>query len=100
MAQELSKRFPLGTQVQWLWLPAIRAQLELNKKNPAAALAPHFLIPDTTRNWTSMMLARARARRALAKAIDRYCSFAYSTFAAMRAGRSGSASFQSVRNSL
>jgi hypothetical protein len=38
MAQELAKRFPLDTQVQALWLPAIRAQLALNKKNPAAAV--------------------------------------------------------------
>ena len=38
MAQELARRFPLDTQVQSLWLPAIRAQLELNKKNAALAL--------------------------------------------------------------
>jgi eukaryotic-like serine/threonine-protein kinase len=38
MAQDLGKRFPLDTQVQSLWLSAIRAQLALNKKNPAAAL--------------------------------------------------------------
>ncbi len=40
MAQDLGKRFPLDTQVQSLWLPAIQAQLALNgdKKNPAAAL--------------------------------------------------------------
>src|SRR5258708_402853 len=38
MAQNLAKRFPLDTQVQSIWLPAIRAQLALNKKNPAAAL--------------------------------------------------------------
>jgi hypothetical protein len=38
MAQDLGKRYPLDTQVQSLWLPAIQAQLSLNKKNPAAAL--------------------------------------------------------------
>ena len=38
MAQDLAKRFPLDTQVQSIWLPAIRAQLALNKKNPALAL--------------------------------------------------------------
>jgi eukaryotic-like serine/threonine-protein kinase len=38
MAQDLGKRFPLGTQVQSLWLPAIQAQLALDKKNPASAL--------------------------------------------------------------
>jgi serine/threonine protein kinase/Tfp pilus assembly protein PilF len=36
MAQDLAKRYPLDTQMQSLWLPAIQAQLALNKKNPAA----------------------------------------------------------------
>jgi serine/threonine protein kinase/tetratricopeptide (TPR) repeat protein len=38
MALELNKRFPLDTQIQSLWLPAIRAQLALNRKNPALGL--------------------------------------------------------------
>jgi len=38
LAQDLDKRFPLGTQMQSLWLPAIRAQLSLDRKNPPAAL--------------------------------------------------------------
>ena len=38
LAQDLGKRFPLDTQMQSLWLPAIRAQLALDKKNPASAL--------------------------------------------------------------
>jgi serine/threonine protein kinase/tetratricopeptide (TPR) repeat protein len=38
LAQDLGKRFPLDTQMQALWLPAIQAQLALNRKNPAAAL--------------------------------------------------------------
>ena len=38
MAQDLGKRYPLDTQVQSLWLPAIQAQLALSKKNPAAAV--------------------------------------------------------------
>jgi tetratricopeptide (TPR) repeat protein len=38
LAQDLSRRFPLDTQVQSLWLPAIEAQLALDKKNPAVAL--------------------------------------------------------------
>jgi len=38
MAQDLGKRYPMDTQMQSLWLPAIRAQLALNKKNPASAL--------------------------------------------------------------
>ena len=38
LAQDLEKHFPLDTQMQALWLPAIRAQLALNKENPALAL--------------------------------------------------------------
>jgi len=38
LAQDLGKRFPLDTQMQSLWLPAIQTQLALNRKNPAAAL--------------------------------------------------------------
>jgi eukaryotic-like serine/threonine-protein kinase len=38
LAQDLSQRFPLDTQMQSLWLPSIRAQLVLNKKNPPAVL--------------------------------------------------------------
>ena len=38
LAQQLKKRFPLDTQMQSLWLPAIQAQLALDKKEPAVAL--------------------------------------------------------------
>jgi serine/threonine protein kinase/tetratricopeptide (TPR) repeat protein len=38
LAQDLEKRFPLDTQMQSLWLPAIQGQVALNRKNPAAAL--------------------------------------------------------------
>jgi eukaryotic-like serine/threonine-protein kinase len=38
LAQDLTKRYPLDTQVQALWLPAIQAQVALNKKNPATAI--------------------------------------------------------------
>jgi tetratricopeptide (TPR) repeat protein len=38
LAQDLGKRFPLDTQMQSLWLPAIQAQSALDKKNPVAAL--------------------------------------------------------------
>jgi serine/threonine protein kinase/tetratricopeptide (TPR) repeat protein len=38
LAQDLGKRFPLDTQMQSLWLPAIRTQLALNRKNPASGL--------------------------------------------------------------
>jgi serine/threonine protein kinase/tetratricopeptide (TPR) repeat protein len=39
LAQDLNKRFPLNTQMQSLWLPAIRAQLALNRRNPAQAIS-------------------------------------------------------------
>ena len=38
LAEDLGKRYPLDTQLQSIWLPAIRAQVALNKKNPAAAV--------------------------------------------------------------
>ena len=38
LAQDLGKRFPLDTQMQSLWLPAIRAQLALDENHPAPAL--------------------------------------------------------------
>jgi eukaryotic-like serine/threonine-protein kinase len=37
LVQDLGKRFPLDTQMQSLWLPAIQAQLALNRKSPALA---------------------------------------------------------------
>ena len=39
LAQDLNKRFPRDTQVQSLWLSAIRAQLALDRKNSADALS-------------------------------------------------------------
>jgi serine/threonine protein kinase/tetratricopeptide (TPR) repeat protein len=39
LAQDLNKRYPLDTQMQSLWLPAIRAQLALNRKNPSKAVS-------------------------------------------------------------
>ncbi len=38
LAKDLGNRFPLNSQMQSLWLPAIQAQLALNRKNPALAL--------------------------------------------------------------
>jgi len=38
LAQDLNQRFPLDTQMQSLWLPAIRARLALNRQNPTEAL--------------------------------------------------------------
>ena len=41
MTQDLGKRFPLNTQMQSLWLPAIHAQLALDRNSRARA--PHTL---------------------------------------------------------
>jgi len=38
LAQGLGKRFPLDSQMQSLWLPAIESQLALDKKNPTLAV--------------------------------------------------------------
>jgi hypothetical protein len=38
LARDLNKRLPLDTQIQSLWLPAIRAQLALDRKSPALSL--------------------------------------------------------------
>jgi eukaryotic-like serine/threonine-protein kinase len=38
LVQDLNKRYPFDTQMQSLWLPAVRAQLELDRKNTAAAI--------------------------------------------------------------
>jgi eukaryotic-like serine/threonine-protein kinase len=38
LGQDLNTHFPLHTQMQSLWLPSIRAQLALNRRNPALAL--------------------------------------------------------------
>jgi serine/threonine protein kinase/tetratricopeptide (TPR) repeat protein len=38
LANDLSARYPLDTQMQSLWLPAIHAQLALDRNNPTAAL--------------------------------------------------------------
>jgi eukaryotic-like serine/threonine-protein kinase len=38
LAQDLNKRFPLDTQVQSLWLPAIRARIAIDRNNPSQAV--------------------------------------------------------------
>ena len=39
LAQELNRQVPLDTQMQSLWLPAVRAQLALSRKNPSEAIS-------------------------------------------------------------
>jgi len=38
LAQDLNKRYPLDTQIESLWFPAVHTQLALNRKNPTDAL--------------------------------------------------------------
>jgi eukaryotic-like serine/threonine-protein kinase len=38
LAEDLGRSFPLDTQTQSLWLPAIQAQLALDRKNPTSAM--------------------------------------------------------------
>src|SRR5260370_38857623 len=38
LTRDLNKRYPLDTQMQSLWLPAVRAQQALVRKNPTEAL--------------------------------------------------------------
>ena len=37
-ARDLNRRFPLDTQMQSLWLPAIQTQLAMSRRNPGASL--------------------------------------------------------------
>jgi eukaryotic-like serine/threonine-protein kinase len=45
LAQDLGKRFSLDTQMHSLWLPAVQAQLALDRKNPASALNALQAVP-------------------------------------------------------
>jgi eukaryotic-like serine/threonine-protein kinase len=46
LAQDLGKRFPLNTQMQSLWLPAIQAQTALDRRDATSALsAPQAASP-------------------------------------------------------
>jgi tetratricopeptide (TPR) repeat protein len=38
LTKDLGERYPLDTQMQSLWLPAIKAQLALDRKDPSSAL--------------------------------------------------------------
>jgi hypothetical protein len=38
LAQDLDRRFPLDTEIQSLWLPAIRAQLALSRRDSGLSL--------------------------------------------------------------
>jgi tetratricopeptide (TPR) repeat protein len=79
LAQDLGKRFPLDTQVQSLWLPAIQAQLALNKKNPAcrpeysASYFPHGVGDDSVRSQSFLPLPCVCPRRSVLGSRTRKC---------------------------
>ena len=47
LAHDLGKRFPLDNQMQSLWLPAIQAQLALDRKNPNASAKQLYRLRST-----------------------------------------------------
>ncbi len=55
LARQLNKQYPLDTQMQLLWLPAIRAALLLRARNPAAAI--EALQPGTTVEYGQVSFA-------------------------------------------
>ena len=71
LAQDLGKRFPLDTQMQSLWLPAIQAQLALDRNNPASAVTAlqtaefHRVGANSVRQQYFLPLSRVCARRGI-----------------------------------
>ena len=56
LAQDLAKRFPLHNQMQSFWLPAIQAQLAVDKRNPAVR-------PEGSASSFSHRVGASRVRR-------------------------------------
>ena len=71
LAQDLNKRFPLDTQMQSLWLPAIRAQLALNRRNPTDALndlqAASSIELGSVRSASVLPLSHIHSRRGISR---------------------------------
>ena len=70
LAQDLGKRFPLDTQMQSLWLPAIHAQLALDRKNTALAINdlqcfPHRVGGNCIHRQWFLPLSRLCTRRGI-----------------------------------
>jgi len=57
LAQDLERRFPLDTQIQSIWLPAIHAELALDAKKPALAL--NFLQSASSIEFGQIMFANS-----------------------------------------
>ena len=78
LVQDLNKRFPLDTQMQSLWLPTIRAQVALNRKNPSEVLtdlqgaAPPLSLVPFPLSLMFLPLPNLRSRRGVSSRSTRY----------------------------
>jgi eukaryotic-like serine/threonine-protein kinase len=62
LTRDLGKRFPLDTIVQSMWLPTIDAQVELARKQPAAAIAHLPVATPIEYGWATHCLHPAYVR--------------------------------------
>jgi len=56
LADELSRRFPLHTYINNIWVPAIRAQIEIDRGNPAKAIELLRAASPYEFGWVSRVL--------------------------------------------
>jgi tetratricopeptide (TPR) repeat protein len=87
LAQDLGRRFPLDTQMQSLWLPAIQAQLALDRKNPAVAL-------NALQAASPIELGNSRSATILPASIDVYVRG--EAYLAAGQGSAAAAEFQKI----
>ncbi len=72
LTDDLNKRFPLNTVIQSVWLPAIRAAIEINHKTPSSAIellqaaAPYELGVGVGPNYSCIYPAYIRGEAYLA----------------------------------
>ena len=72
LADDLNKRFPLNTLTQSIWLPTLRGQMAINRKNPSSAIellqavAPYELGGGTLINYCCIYPVYVRAEAFLA----------------------------------
>jgi ATP/maltotriose-dependent transcriptional regulator MalT len=64
IAEELMKRSPSGTYVSKVWVPSVRAELEISRGNPARAIVllqetPPYEFGWKAQNWTNYDRGRA-----------------------------------------
>ena len=67
IARELSQRLPKATMLNNVWLPTIRAQIEISRRNPVEAIEllqaalPYDLVQDPPRPFVYPVYARGQA---------------------------------------